>query len=564
MLTLAGVLRSMAGVGIPHTTLCHMLTTEGGSLGPGQLRLSQDFPACSCQYPLISRLRVLALVMCGMAGGREGPPCYDQHHSTVVLCSVVQQLCICMVHGLGWIGSPCILNWGPRSHTHAWPFWLKRVCVRAVGSPWLLLLFSLWGCRFPHLALELFAGDRISLFPYDACQGGPGRVELLAYGRRFAENLRHLPGRAWQGRAPAYGRRMVHHHGRSRDLHGLRPKAMVRPPHKLGPTSQGQTAARPHREVEPALPSASPLLARAPGLVEQLWRREGVEALTDLAFLYRDGAALSAELEVHIPGISTADVKQALAIWAEARTLVPAANRAVAVQVTAARPRAATPCSIAASSVNVGGTKRVRSRGVDVEGCTAAGDSIPWDESQVGAHGIACGSVPETPAGGGINANALKGPPGTIDRQHPVFRQVYGVYCDLGSRGLKWIENSSGYEDLHEVLFHRSLRDASIKRLAAALSLMRRWCRWLIQQGHRGREEDASPTSPDPLLLGSFLLEVASGGPTAASGAWALLEWWRTAIGVPFPTTAPLVSSFRWVQAGHLRVPRWNSPCGCS
>ena len=148
VLTLAGVLRSLAGVGIPHTTLCHMLTTVGGSLGPGQLRLSQDFPACSCQYPLISRLRVLALVMCGMAGGREGPPCYDQHHSTVVLCSVVQQLCICMVHGLGWIGSPCILNWGPRSHTHAWPFWLKRVCVRAVGSPWLLLL-SRPALRYP-------------------------------------------------------------------------------------------------------------------------------------------------------------------------------------------------------------------------------------------------------------------------------------------------------------------------------------------------------------------------------------------------------------------------------
>ena len=235
MLTLAGVLRSLAGVGIPHTTLCHMLTTVGGSLGPGQLRLSQDFPACSCQYPLISRLRVLALVMCGMAGGREGPPCYDQHHSTVVLCSVVQQLCICMVHGLGWIGSPCILNWGPRSHTHTRPFLLKRACVRAVGSPWLLLLFSPWGCRFPHLALELFAGDRISFFlttpareglagssssptggglqkTYGTCQGGPGRVALQPTGGGWCitmgghETCMGCAQRRWYGHLISWGR----------------------------------------------------------------------------------------------------------------------------------------------------------------------------------------------------------------------------------------------------------------------------------------------------------------------------------------------------------------------
>ena len=163
---------------------------------------------------------------------------------------------------------------------------------------------------------------------------------------------------------------------------------------------------------------------------------------------------------------------------------------------------------------------------------------------------------------------AQRSVPGALDLDSPIVTMIYRVYCDMGQCGLgsRWLDLVPGEEAVHKELFARTLKGASEARLKQAISLLRRWSAWLLRKREEGGPDclaaNTSGFMPDPILLGSFLIEVASGGPTAAAGAWAHLEWWRTAVGMPMPTLAPLIESFKWVSTGHfarspLELPLW-------
>ena len=74
---------------------------------------------------------------------------------------------------------------------------------------------------------------------------------------------------------------------------------------------------------------------------------------------------------------------------------------------------------------------------------------------------------------------------------------------------------------------------------------MRTW--WRLHE-HLGLKQGVENTAE---MMGGFLLAVARGGPTAASGVWHHLDWLRDKLGVPLPTRAPYIEDFKVAEPGH-------------
>ena len=292
-------------------------------------------------------------------------------------------------------------------------------------------------------------------------------------------------------------------------------------------------------------PSVSRAVEGLPVWVSSLWREEGVESLIDLALLYRDEPALQQHFQevAQAEGRTDAleeDIRAAVGVWADARRRCPDAIATLAASIRA------TP----GSSSGTGGRTRAASPGTHGQQYASKRirEAVPGPESS--------GSPPRFtgPAG-----EPDPQPGGSFSLSGPVVDEVYAVYLEAGEAGTKWLPFEPSEAALHKSLFVRSLRDASVKRLASALAVLRRMRSWL--RDHCG-SSCRSAHRCSALQMGAFLSDVATGGPTAASGAWALLEWWRATVGIPLPTDAPLVAAFRWVEAGHfsrsaLELPLW-------
>ena len=142
-----------------------------------------------------------------------------------------------------------------------------------------------------------------------------------------------------------------------------------------------------------------------------------------------------------------------------------------------------------------------------------------------------------------------------------IRREIYKVFQSVGSRGTHWHE-SAGCADTDESLFLRRLRGSSEKRLETSLQVLRRWHAWAKHENVKNPGEGQNALSPSANFMGKFLLSVVTGGPTAAAQVWAHLEWWRTKVGLPFPTQAHSLSSFKTNEPGHrirqaIELPAW-------
>lgn len=56
----------------------------------------------------------------------------------------------------------------------------------------------------------------------------------------------------------------------------------------------------------------------------------------------------------------------------------------------------------------------------------------------------------------------------------------------------------------------------------------------------------------DADTLGAFLSKVGDGGPTAASGVWHHLDWWRAKIGICLDTRAAYIEEYKTPEVGHM------------
>ena len=277
-----------------------------------------------------------------------------------------------------------------------------------------------------------------------------------------------------------------------------------------------------------------------------VWVAQSIDSVSDLAFSYASSADLLSDFTGD--AFSDADRATALAEWERAKVQAKVVSRKRARSLvagpigTAEASSSSAPVAMPRPSVAQGRrVKEVSAQAGHSEAvCFAPAESLPADEP----------------------APLLA--PGVLDLTDPVVHTIYEVYVDMAELGERWIPCEAGQESLHRELFVRTLKDASLPRLKAAISALKRWRSWLATKqregGAGGQAEQTSPFAPSALMLGGFLVEVASGGPTAASGVWAHLEWWRTAVGMPLPTTAPLVVSFKWVKPGHFTRSTWELP----
>ena len=142
-----------------------------------------------------------------------------------------------------------------------------------------------------------------------------------------------------------------------------------------------------------------------------------------------------------------------------------------------------------------------------------------------------------------------------------VIEEAMEIFLEAGPRSTRWstavIEADTASRQqaiLNELEKYK-------KHLDARISAWRTWKRWVVNvRNPQEVKEGVTPTDPflpEPVVLGHYLLEkkkglVGKGGPTAASGAWWHLEWWRTHIGLQIPTADDSNVGFKTATQGHV------------
>jgi hypothetical protein len=99
----------------------------------------------------------------------------------------------------------------------------------------------------------------------------------------------------------------------------------------------------------------------------------------------------------------------------------------------------------------------------------------------------------------------------------------------------------------------RNFREFDEGQLRTKLSVLKRWQKWY--ESKYPTEEEHPYWLPPAKAVSAFLASVSEGGPTAASGAYQGLLWWRNYVGVPFHLDDPCSSSYKTKDAGHAELP---------
>ena len=267
--------------------------------------------------------------------------------------------------------------------------------------------------------------------------------------------------------------------------------------------------------------------------MRQLWEAEGLSTVCDLAFQYTDGQDLQSHLRQK--GVPREHWKPALAFWEEARRAASDATRAAGQGVAATLAANQLPRRPPGPSSVGRPPRHKRIRRLEHSHVSSSGRA----RSQPEAPAVASEAPPAASIG-----NPPPPPPVGLE----VRERLYALYLALGPRGSRWLPFDAKDSALHRDLFLRQLVGVSAGCLGGAIRTWKRWLKWVTFLP-TGAAVDT--WAPQPIHLGAFLLDVSKGGPTAASGAWASLEWLRMHIGVPIPTDQPLVSSFRHASPGH-------------
>jgi hypothetical protein len=114
------------------------------------------------------------------------------------------------------------------------------------------------------------------------------------------------------------------------------------------------------------------------------------------------------------------------------------------------------------------------------------------------------------------------------------FDSILDVLHRVGEKSTRQLPGLGTDPSAARQFLRRSLQGSSEARVKGALAALRRlqkFCNY----------EDDSWLWPDSTCLGGFLLSVSGGGPTAASGVWHHLDWWKAKFGLPFDTRGPFL-----------------------
>lgn len=125
------------------------------------------------------------------------------------------------------------------------------------------------------------------------------------------------------------------------------------------------------------------------------------------------------------------------------------------------------------------------------------------------------------------------------------FQLLMEDVIDLNAMGatMKQLQDPGSLQSLKEVVMAVPSQ-LGTERIGALMATFRRWKRFAVPKCYPLKE-------PTALQLAEFLQVVSQGGPTAASGVWQSLHWYREKMGVQFPTQHWLVTPYRFLPASH-------------
>ena len=151
---------------------------------------------------------------------------------------------------------------------------------------------------------------------------------------------------------------------------------------------------------------------------------------------------------------------------------------------------------------------------------------------------------------------ATSADPPKSDRRASCLQAMFQIAILCGSANLQFGNDLLLQQDEAKPLFDRKFQALTDDSLVGHRAAMRRWVDW------HGRHApvDQPFWRPSAVTLSSYFQEISKNGPTAASGAFAALGWWRRHVGVPFPLQDALVSHWASPNQGHIAQPREPLP----
>ncbi|CAE7838081.1 unnamed protein product [Symbiodinium necroappetens] len=138
------------------------------------------------------------------------------------------------------------------------------------------------------------------------------------------------------------------------------------------------------------------------------------------------------------------------------------------------------------------------------------------------------------------------------DRRAGCLQAMFQIAILCGSANLVFGADLVLQQDEARPLFDRKFQSLSDDRLVSHRAAMRRWVDWHSKHA----PIDQPFWRPTAVTLSSFFQDISRNGPTAASGAFGALMWWRRHVGVPFPLQDALVSHWSAPTQGHTAQQR--------
>jgi hypothetical protein len=143
------------------------------------------------------------------------------------------------------------------------------------------------------------------------------------------------------------------------------------------------------------------------------------------------------------------------------------------------------------------------------------------------------------------------------DRRQYFLEILWFVFMIMGPTGLLWSVEVEHDANLAKSAFLMKFQTHSEDQLAPPANIMKRWVEWHnCHIGSQARFWDARATS-----LHSWFLQLQHRGPSVVHNALRHLNWWKTHVGVPFPTEDVLLIGWRTVQgAASIEAPLEVAP----
>ncbi len=252
--------------------------------------------------------------------------------------------------------------------------------------------------------------------------------------------------------------------------------------------------------------------------VQSLWVEEGIEDAQDLSAFYTSEAEVKAHLEEK--GIARKAWDLTVTYWKDAAR----------ASATSAPSKVVNPSKEIAPVQTKRTGPMIKKRGGPPKQLNAPGLwHLQWQAKQRRQEQNA------------VRAQGLD----PAKEEH--LEAVWSIYLRAGRRSSLWRPIKKEEEtDLKNLLLRpiRRYADSMPARLAA-------WRRWETWVGNQDVNDPGAPFKPTDLLMGRYLTEVESGGPTAASQAWAGMKWWEDRLGLDLALRSPFTQDFRLKQPGH-------------